>query len=415
MKHIYTSMDIGTNTIKIVVCELYHNKLNLLASSLFPARGIKKGLITDIDQATESVRGALKEIEDTLGIKIKKIITNIPSFNAEYQVIKGKTEIKNENKTVTSEDIISVLENAVKGAPYTLREMITIMPVDYSLDDNLNIKNPKGMKGKNLSCRVVLATTPRKNVYSVIGLLESMGIEIVDISLNNIGDYYSFSNKKFEDKIISIINIGHEITTISLYNKGILVKSSIVNLGGKNIDQEISNKFRVDMPTAISLKTKFALASKNYASVDDLVEVKSVGDSHFKINQYEVSKLIEDCLVEILEQAKKEINLLTSKQIDYIIITGGMSNMRDIEYIVNDVFDRNANIGNVKILGIRDNRFSACVGNIVFFISKLKLKSKNYTMINDNEMYQVTSLNSKKNTQENALSKVFGFFFSDSE
>ena len=89
--------------------------------------------------------------------------------------------------------------------------------------------------------------------------------------------------------------------------------------------------------------------------------------------------------------------------------------MRDIEYVVNDVFDENTNIGNVKMLGIRDNRYSACVGNIVFFISKLKLKSKNYTMINDNEMYQVASLNSKKNTQENMLGKIFGFFFSDSE
>ena len=86
---------------------------------------------------------------------------------------------------------------------------------------------------------IVLATTPRKNVYSVVSLLESMGIEIVDISLNNIGDYYSFSNKKFEDKIGAIVNIGHEITTVSLYNKGILVKSSIINLGGKNIDLDI--------------------------------------------------------------------------------------------------------------------------------------------------------------------------------
>lgn len=415
MKHIYTSMDIGTNTIKIVVCELYHNRLNLLASSAYPARGIKKGLITDIDMATESVRGALKEVEDILGIKIRKLVTNIPSFNAEYQIIKGSAEIKSEDNVVTSDDLVASLENAAQNAPYTLREMVTIIPIDYTLDDKTNIKNPKGMRGKILDSRAILATTPRKNVYSVVSLLESMGIEIVDISLNNIGDFYSFNNKKIEEKAGAIINIGHEITTISLYNKGIIVKSSIINLGGKNIDQDISNKFRVDLPTAISLKTSFALASKNYASVDDIVEVKSVKDAHYKINQYEVSKLIEEDLTEILDQAKKEINLLTSKEIDYIIITGGMSNMKDIEYVVNDVFDENTSIGNVKMLGIRDNRYSACVGNIVYFISKLKLKSKNYTMINDNEMYQVASLNVKRNTQDNIIKKVFGFFFTDSE
>ncbi|MBE6139248.1 MAG: cell division protein FtsA [Firmicutes bacterium] len=414
MKHIYTSLDIGSDTIKIVVCELYQNKLNLLAASSFKSKGIKKGLITDVELATECIRGAFNEVEEMLGIKIKRVITSVPSFNAEYSIIKGNIRIVNEEGIVTSNDIIKTLEVAAKAQPYSLREMVTILPIDYTVDDKAFIKNPKGMKCSNLGCRAVLVTTPKKNVYSVIGLLESIGIEVVDITLNNIGDLYSFNNKAFEDKVGAIINIGSEVTDVSLYNKSILVKSSIINMGGKNIDNDISYMYKVDIPTAKNLKLKFALAHKNNASVNDVIEVKSAYDANLKINQFELSEVVMSRLEEILNEAKKEINLLTSKKIDYIIITGGTSNMSGIEYVVRDVFGDNANIGNVKMLGIRDNMYSSCVGNIVYFISKLKLKEQDYSMINDNEVYQMISINSKKlNTSDSMLGKIFGFFFSE--
>ena len=414
MKHIYTSLDIGSDTIKIVVCELFQNKLNLLAASSFKSKGIKKGLITDVELATECIRAAFNEVEDMIGIRIKKVIASIPSFNAEYSVIKGNIKITNEDKIITSDDIMKCLEVAVKANPYTLREMITILPVDYTLDNEAFIKNPKGKKSNVLGCRAVLVTTPKKNVYSVVSLLENIGIEVVDISLNNIGDLYSFNNKNFEDKIGAIINIGHEITNVSLYNKSILVKSSIVNMGGKNIDSDISYMYKLDIPTAKNLKLKFALAHKKNASVNDIIEVKSAYDNNLKINQFEISEVVMSRIEDILNEVKKEINLLTSKKIDYIIITGGTSNMPGIEYVVNDVFGENANIGNVKMLGIRDNMYSACIGNIVYFISKLKLKNKDYSMVSDNEAFQMASTTSKKlSTSDSMLGKIFGFFFSE--
>lgn len=414
MKHIYTSLDIGSDTIKIVVCELHQNKLNLLAASSFKSKGIRKGLITDVELATESVKGALLEVEEMLGIKIKKIITSVPSFNAEYSIIKGNVRINNEEGIVTSNDVIKSLEIAAKTQPYSLREMVTILPIDYTVDDKAFIKDPKGMKCSNLGCRAVLVTTPKKNVYSVIGLLENIGVEVVDITLNNIGDLYSFNNKVFEDKVGAIINIGSEVTDVSLYNKSILVKSSIVNMGGKNIDNDISYMYKVDIPTAKNLKLKFALAHKKNASVNDIIEVKSAIDANLKINQFELSEVVQSRLEEILNEAKKEINLLTSRKIDYIIITGGTSNMPGIEYVVRDVFGDNANIGNVKMLGIRDNIYSSCIGNIVHFISKLKLKEQDYSMISDNEVYQMTAVNSRKlSASDSTLGKIFGFFFSE--
>ena len=218
MKHIYTSVDLGSDKIKIVVAELHQNKINLLASVSYKSKGIKKGLITDVEQALESVRGAISEIEDMLGLRIKKVIASVPSFNAEYSIIKGDIKINNDESIVTYEDVLNALEVAVRSKTFTTREMVTVLPVDYTLDDKAFIKDPVGMKGTTLGCKAVLVSTPKKNVYSVITLLEQLGIEVVDVTLNNIGDLYSFNSKKFEDKIGAIINIGCDITNLSIYN-----------------------------------------------------------------------------------------------------------------------------------------------------------------------------------------------------
>ena len=414
MKRIYTSIDFGSDTIKIVVAELLHNKMNLLASTSHKSRGIKKGLITDVEAALASVRGALAETEEILGLKISKVIASVPSFNAEYSIIKGDIKIDNEGSVVNSEDVLNALEVAVRTVQFSTREMVTILPVDYTLDDRAFIKNPVGMKGTTLGCKAVLVTTPKKNVYSVVTLLEQLGIEVVDVSLNNIGDLYSFNSSKFEDKIGAIINIGSDITTLSLYNKSILVKSSIINAGGRSISNDVSYMYKVSDSVAETLKLKFALAHKKNASVNDLIEVKNASGELIKINQFEISEVVMSRTEEILNEAKKEINLLTSKKIDYIIITGGTSNMPGFEYIVKDIFGEQANIGNVKMLGIRDNIYSSCIGNLVYFISKLKLKKQDYSMINDNEVYQLTSAASRKlNASDSMLGKLFGYFFSE--
>ena len=290
-----------------------------------------------------------------------------------------------------------------------------MLPVDFKIDDTMTVKNPTNQRGKTLSVRGVLVSTPEKNVYSVISLLESLGIEVVDITLNNIGDLYAFKNKEMENKIGMILNIGSETTSISLYNKGVIVKSSVVPMGGKNIDNDIAYMYKTDLETSRELKHHFALANKRSANTGDMYEIKTSIDSALKVNQFEVSEIVSSRLEEILNLAKKEMNILTSKQIDYMIITGGTSNMVDIEYTASLVLGKNVSIGNIKLLGIRDNKFSSCVGNIVYFISKLKLRGTNYSMVGNEEASQLANVQkvSVESAHDSMLGKLFGYFFNE--
>lgn len=416
MKHIYSSVDIGSDTIKIAVCELYKGKLNLLAASSVKSNGIKKGLITDFEAASISMKNALNEIESMLGIKIKRVVVSVPSYFAEFMVVKGAIDITSEDGIITGDDVIKVLQNAMNQKLMPGKEMVTMLPIDFNIDDNEeHVSDPKGIVGKKLSARAVMATTPKKNIYSVVSLMDSVGVEIVDISLNPIGNSYAFRFKEMSSEIGAIIDIGAETTTVSLYNKGIIVKSSIIAMGGKNIDNDLSYIYKVNVNEARKIKEKFALAHKKYASASEMYEVQSENET-IKINQFEASEIAMSRIEEILTLAKKEVNILTTRNVDYVIITGGTSNMAHFDYIAEDIFGKDVIIGDLKVVGVRNNKYSVCIGNIVYFINKLRIKGKDFTMVSSSDMEELETPKRgiiNNITNETMLGKVFGYFFSE--
>ena len=413
MKHVYTSIDIGSDTVKVVVCELFQNKLNLLATSSIKSKGIKKGLITDVYEASESVKKALNEVEQMLGIQIKKVIASIPGYQADFVMISGAMEL-NREEIIDGKDVTTLLQIAMQEKTVPNKEMVTVIPIDFTLDEKKGIKDPKGMQGSNLSVRAVMVMSPKKNIYSVVSLLESVGLEVVDISLNSIGDFYSVREKDIKDLVGAVINIGYETTSIALYNKGILVKNSMMSMGGKNIDNDLAYIYKLSNEDAARVKERFALASKNYASVNDTMEITDKTGEVIKINQLEASEIVMSRIEEILVLARKEINILTKREVDYILITGGTSSMNNFSLIAESVLGKVAMIGDIRLVGLRNNKFSTTVGNIVYFINKLKLKGKDYTMISKSDMEELSS--TKKSSiisSESMLGKIFGYFFSE--
>lgn len=414
MKQVYTSIDIGSDSVKIVVAELFNNKINLLAASSIKSNGIKKGLITDAEKASESIKKAITSVEEMLGIKIKKVITSIPSYYTEFEMIKGSIELEKE-VPIDGDKVSELLTEAIKTSKINDKVMVTTLPIDFMVDEKSNIKDPKGMIGNTFATRAIMVHTAKKNLLSVIKILESLDLEVVDVSLNSIGDMYAVRDKEIKEKIGALINIGHETTTVSLYNKGIIVKSSVIGMGGRNIDRDISYIYKINEKDASKIKEKFALAHKKYASVNDYYEIKNEAGEQIQINQFEVSEVVMARLEEILVTARKEINMLTKHDVDYILITGGTSSMANFDLIAKEVLGNETKIGEIKLVGLRHNKYSSAIGNIVYFISKLKLKGKNYSMISKDDS-QILSTSKKSLISENSmLGKVFGCFFDDKE
>ena len=411
MKEIISSLDIGSSTVKLVVGEMYKGELNILSASEVKSKGVKRGIIVNPEETLISIREAFTRTEDMLGIKINKVLLTVPSYYAEFQVVEGSVEIKNETKTVESKDIVSVLQACVYNKVPASKEFVSITPIEFKVNDDKKTINPKGMKAKTLSCKAILSLSPKKNIYSAISLLENIGINVVDINYGSVADYYEFKNKEIDKKNTAVINVGDEKTEVSIFKKGILVETEVIDIGGKNIDRDICYIYDISRKNAKNLKEKFALATKRNASTSWSEDVLTNKDENIKINQYEISEIICSRIREILDLSKKQINILTKLEISNIIITGGTTELNDFNLVADEVFGRELEVYKTKEIGCRHNKYSSALGLIKYYHDKLSFRDRiAYTV---DEEAQDELINNKKSNNSSILGKIYGYFFNN--
>lgn len=411
MKEIISSLDIGSATVKLVVGEVYDNEVHTLAVSEVKSKGVKKGVIVNPEETLISLKEVFSRCEELLNIKVNKVILTIPSYFAEFIITEGVCTITGEDKIVTSHDIIRALQACVYNKVPNNKEFVSITPIEFKIDDDKKVDNPKGMEANKISCKAVLSLAPKKNVYTSITLLESIGVNVVDINFGGVADYFEFKNSTLDKKNTAVINIGEEKTEVSIFKKGIMIETENIEIGGKNIDRDICYIYDIPRKTATHLKEKFALASKRNASTSWCEDVLTNKEENIKINQYEISEIICSRIREILDLSKKQINLLTKCEISNIIITGGSSEFNDFDLVVNDVFAKEIKLYKVKEIGCRHNKYSTALGLIKYYHDKLSFRDKlAYTV--DSEL-QDELINTKKTTNNSILGKIYGYFFNN--
>lgn len=413
MRKIYSSIDIGSSFIKIVVLEELDKNLNILANVSYPSKGIKDGMIVELKDAVISLKEALAEINKSLGVKIDKAITSVPINDAKYAITEGYTTITSEEKIVTSEDILNSLQASIYNKIPEKEELVTVMPIKYIIDDHAEVKNPRGIHANKLGVISMMITAPKINVYKQVSLLSQAGVEVVDILFNSIGDYCALKDKDFDKESIGVINIGTDKTEVSIFSNGILRSSNIIYMGSSLIEEDLSYAYNISLDKASSLKDMFILFDRNAASQSEIYETKDKANIKIKINQYEASEIAINKLKEILEKTKKEINYLTKKEISYIIITGGIVNVPGFNEIANEVFGDKIVTKDFDVIGIRNYVYTSSYGMIKYFIEKLRLRGREYTMFNEDKEYKLVE--ERKNNKGFSFSKFFGYFFEKEE
>ncbi len=411
MRKIIASLDIGNHTIKLVVGEIVRGKLNILACVDTPARGIKKGFVINPESAILALEEVFKKGEEQIGLPIKKVIVSVPSNGIECFLSEGYTSINNESGIVTSNDIVRSMQAAVYNKIMDNRELVSILPTKFLINDNEVTANPLSMHADKLNVKAVVVTVPKKNVTPIIKSLEKIGVEVVDITIGALGDYYEFKTNKNINEVGAVINIGASKTTVSIFNKGIITNSEVIDMGGDNIDYDLGYVYKINRKESLLIKETIALADKNIAQANEAVIVEDKNGDKIKINQYSASEIVMSRLEEILNLAKKQINLLTKKQISYIIVTGGVTETAEFKNIVDYVF-KNASIGEVREIGARHNKYATSVGLIKYYDSRLRLRNRDFSIFSVEEQEELSGIHKKVNISENSiLGKLFGYFF----
>jgi len=412
MKKIFTSVDIGSDTVKILVSELFSEKLNVLASTAIKSKGIRKGLVIDSNLAINTIKDGIKIINEDLGFEIKKVVVNVPSYNAKFMYVTSEIDIE---EIITTENINKAIKTSVYNKIDEDYELVTVIPIEFIVDENKGITNPIGMQCKKLCFKGIMITVPKKNIYSVIGIIEGAGLEVVDITLSGLSDYYEIKNKKLDNKIGAVINLGHETTTVSIISEGILVNTETIQLGGKNVEKDIAYVFGTNVVDARKIKEKFASCHKRFTNLNEIYELKNDMGEIVKLNQLEVTEVVMSRMVEILEFAKKQVFMLTKKEIQYIVLTGGLTEFKSFKNLVYEILGKDVIIYSMDEIGVRDNKYTTVCGMTKYFIEKMVVRGKNYSMISSEDEELLLTPDDKRRKEKVVVTKLFKGFIRNKE
>ena len=395
MKKIVTSIDIGSDSIKFVVGEYFNDKVNILHASSVRSKGIRKGLIIDSNLMVSAIRDGAKVVNESLGFDIKNVIVNVPSYNTKFMYVTSEVEI---NEMVNSADISNAIKESVYSKIESDYELVTVLPLTFILDDKKETKFPVFEKCSKLGFKGIMITVPKKNIYSVVSVIENAGLKVMDITVSGISDYYEIREKEFDKKVGAIINIGHEVTNVSVINKSVLMNTEVLQIGSHNIEKDIAYVFGINVLDARDIKEKFAVAHKRFVTLTDVYEIKNTDSEDIKLTQQEVTEVAMSRISEILKYAKKQILSLTNKEIEYVVITGGITEMKYFKNLVYEILGKDVIIYLMKDIGARDNKYTSALGAIKYYIEKMKIRGKEISMISptDEEMLLTPESKNKK-------------------
>ena len=413
MRKIFASIDVGSDLLKLVVAEITHaNRLNVLASAHVASLGVKKGFVVDPEAFIPKLQEVFLKCENIIGLKIDKVLCVVPSENCEFFLSEGVSSITNDEHMIRQSDVIHAMQACTYNRISDDREIVSIKPTSYIIDDERTVTQPVGIEAVKLTVKSLVVTIPRKNVLSLVKCLEKIGVQVIDYSLSSIGDYSEFQKGMMKETVGSIINIGYQTTTVSIFNKGLLTNTETLDIGSYHMETDLAYIFKIPLHEAKDVKMTLASAHKRGVSASIKKSYTTKTGEEISISEYEATEVVSSRLEEILKLAKKQINLLTKKEIHYIMITGGVSEMANFSILLEEVFGHNAKIGQTNEIGVRSNIYSACVGLIKYYEEKLKSRNQEFSIFSESEIEELSSVPKKLSFGENSvLGKLFGYFF----
>lgn len=412
MREILASVDIGSNLVKLVVGELANGKVNILASACSLSKGVSKGFVDDPLELSKSLKEVFIKCSDIVGLKINNVLVSIPSEDASFFLSAGSVNIEPE-QLIQEDDIKECIKNSITGRLETNMHVVSVMPTAYIIDDENSMKEkPIGKEATKLTVKTIVTSIPKNNIRNILEVFKKININVLDIVLAPIGDYYESNRKELDKTIGCFINIGYHTSTVSIFNKGILTNTLKLDYGSSSIIKDLSYVFKLDKNESIRLRDELCLASLDGVSASTKREYRTISGEVVNISEYEASNICYARILELLKMIKKEINHLTKKEIHYIMISGGVSEMENFSNTIEEVFGHSARILNMREVGARSNIYSTCVGMIKYYADILDKENETYSIWSEEEIKELSSVSKKISFNENSvLGKLFGYFF----
>ena len=303
----FTGLDIGTSSIKVLVAELVDGEVNVIGVSNAKSKGVKDGIIVDIEAAATAIKSAISQAEEKAGISIKSVNVGLPANLLQVKPTQGMIPVTSDTKEITDQDVENVVKSALTKSMTPDREVITFVPEEFVVDGFQGIRDPRGMMGVRLEMRGLLYTGPRTILHNLRKTVERVGVQVDNVIISPLAIVNSVLNEGEREFGATVIDMGGGQTSVATIRNQELQYTNVYQEGGDYVTKDISKVLKTSKKIAEGLKLNYGeaypqLASKETFQVEVIGEVEPV-----EVTEEYLAQIISARLKHIFEQIKQDL------------------------------------------------------------------------------------------------------------
>ncbi len=372
-KNLIVGLDIGTSKVCAIVGELTpDNEVEVVGIGTHRSRGLKKGVVVNIESTVQSIQRAVEEAELMAGCEIHSVYAGIAGSHIRSLNSHGIVAIR--DKEVVSSDVERVIDAARAVAIPADQKILHILPQEFLIDHQEGIREPVGMSGVRLEAKVHMVTGAASAAQNIIKCIQRCGLEVEDIVLEQLASSYAVLTEDEKDLGVCLVDIGGGTTDLAVFFGGAIQHTTVIPIAGNQVTNDIAVSMRTPTQYAEDIKIKYACALSQLANPDETIEVPSVGDRPPR-------RLARQTLAEIVEPRYEELYGLIRDELRRsgfeemiaagVVVSGGTAKMEGAVELAEEIFHMPVRIGIPQHVGglvdvVRNPIYATGVGLLLY-------------------------------------------------
>ncbi len=367
-KNLIVGLDIGTSKIVAIVAEVTDDGLNVIGLGTQPSRGLKKGVVVNIEATMASIQRVLEEAELMADCRISEVYTGIAGSHIRSLNSSGMVAIK--EKEVTQADIDRVVDTAKAIAIPNDQQVLHILPQEFIIDGQEDVREPLGMSGVRLEVKVHIVTGAVSAVENITKCVRRCGIEVRDIILQPLASARAVLNEDEKELGVCLMDIGGGTTDIAVFAGGAIRHTAVIPIAGDQVTNDIAMTLRTPTKEAEELKLRYGCALRQLADPNEVIEVPGVGErAPRKLSRPMLAEVIEPRIEELYSLVQAELRRSGFEELlsSGIVLTGGSALLAGMTELGEEVFHLPVRVGVPSYVGglsevVRNPRYATSVG-----------------------------------------------------
>ena len=378
-------IDIGSKKISTVIGQVKSNdgveELEIIGYGKSDSCGIRKGVIVDMNSTVEDIKKSVREAELTAGVEIESAYVNISGSHIQSINAKGSINITGKNREITKDDVDRAVTHGSSIMLPNDKDILHVLPQEFIIDSQDDIKNPIGMIGANLDVYILIITASRSATKNMLICLKKTKIDVIKMVLSHIASGEAVLTADEKELGVALIDIGGGTTDVAVFEKGALTYSTTIGVGGYNFTNDLAIGTRTPIDKAEKIKRKYGCGiDPNLKSQN--IEIPSVGGKKMRlISASLLAEILKPRAEEIFEMVKSKIESegLENKINAGIVITGGSAELGGLIEIADDIFSAPVRIGKPFGAGglidkVNTPEFASSIGLLKYGLMDMKDK-----------------------------------------